>query len=103
VQDGAQARVLFIHTNRRVTHILVNATSSAPPAEMRGKMKIQAFITSATKTPSDSHELEVAQQAQVQFQSSKCEICDSKLALEESFLRVLSFSRPTYVTRIHRP
>jgi len=60
VQDGAQSRVLFIHTNRRVTHIVVNATSWAPPAEMRGKMNIEAFITSDTEAPSDSHELEVA-------------------------------------------
>jgi hypothetical protein len=30
-------RVLFIHTNRRVIHSLVNAKRSAPPAEMKGK------------------------------------------------------------------
>lgn len=63
MQDVAQARVLFIQTSRRVTHVLVNATSSAPPAEMKGEMKIQAFINSGTKAPSDSHELELAWQA----------------------------------------
>ena len=62
---------MFIHTSRRVTYVLVNATSSAPPAEVKGKMKIEAFINSDTKTPSDSHELEVAQKAQVKFQISK--------------------------------
>jgi hypothetical protein len=99
VQDGAQTRVLFIHTSRRVTHVLVNATSSAPPAEMKGKMKIKAFINSDTKAPSDSRELEVAQKAQVQFQISKCEICGSKVALEEGFLLVFSFAPPTYIPK----
>ena len=103
MQDGVQARVLFIHTSRRVTHVLVNATSSAPPAEMKGKMKIQTYVKSDTKAPSDSHELEVASKAQVQIHISKCEISGTKVALEEGFLRVLRFSPSTYIPRIHCP
>jgi hypothetical protein len=57
VQDGARVGVLFIHTNRRVTHSLINATSSAPPAEMKCKMKIEAFVNSNTKAASDEREV----------------------------------------------